>query len=233
VPSSAGLWRVDETVGAVTEGDFQFSARVTAGFASTFDAGVLLLWLDERRWAKLCFEFSPAGEPMVVSVVCRGVSDDANAFAVRGRSVWLRVSRVDRVYAYHASLDGRAWQMIRVFVLDDETSRDKIGFEGQSPTGEGCSVTFDEIRFLPKRVRLVPRSTRALTQPSASSTTDLAGCRLRKSQSTSGPTSGTLRRTTRPLSRATPLSCARSKFSWTRVVPWARSLCGSTWKSRG
>jgi uncharacterized protein len=152
VPSSAGLWRVDETVGAVTEGDFQFSARVTAGFASTFDAGVLLLWLDERRWAKLCFEFSPAGEPMVVSVVCRGVSDDANAFAVRGRSVWLRVSRVDRVYAYHASLDGRAWQMIRVFVLDDETSRDKIGFEGQSPTGDGCSVTFDQIRFLPERL---------------------------------------------------------------------------------
>jgi regulation of enolase protein 1 (concanavalin A-like superfamily) len=194
VPSSAGLWRVDEAVGAVTvlaqphtdifidpgngsadagagaalnaesmlnavtllgdvpEGDFQLSARVTVGFASTFDAGVLLLWLDERRWAKLCFEFSPAGEPMVVSVVCRGVSDDANAFVVPSRSVWLRVSRVDRVYAYHASLDGRAWQMIRAFVLDDETSRDKVGFEGQSPTGDGCSVTFDEIRFLPERL---------------------------------------------------------------------------------
>jgi regulation of enolase protein 1 (concanavalin A-like superfamily) len=82
-------------LGDVTEGDFQLSARVTAGFASTFDAGVLLLWLDERRWAKLCFEFSPAGEP---------------------------------------------------------TSRDKIGFEGQSPTGDGCSVTFDEIRFLPERL---------------------------------------------------------------------------------
>jgi regulation of enolase protein 1 (concanavalin A-like superfamily) len=192
VPSSAGLWRVDETFGVVTVsaqphsdifidpgggpadagaavnaesmlnavtllgdvpvGDFQLSARVTVGFASTFDAGVLLLWLDERRWAKLCFEFSPAGEPMVVSVVCRGVSDDANAFAVGGRSVWLRVSRVDRVYAYHASLDGTAWQMIRVFVLDDETSCDKIGFEGQSPTGDGCSVIFDEIRFLPERL---------------------------------------------------------------------------------
>ena len=194
VPSSAGLWRVDEAVGAVhvsalphsdifidpgngsadagagtalnaesmlnavtllggaPAGDFQLSARVTVDFASTFDAGVLMLWLDERRWAKLCFEFSPAGEPMVVSVVCRGVSDDANAFTVPGRSVWLRVSRVDRVYAYHASLDGRAWQMIRVFILDDETSRDKIGFEGQSPTGDGCSVTFDEIRFLSERL---------------------------------------------------------------------------------
>lgn len=139
-------------LGDAPEGDFQLSARVVPGFASTFDAGVLLLWLDERRWAKLCFEFSPAGEPMVVSVVCRGVSDDANAFRVAGRSVWLRVSRVDRVYAYHASLDGMAWQMIRVFVLNDDTSRDKIGFEGQSPTGDGCSVTFDEIRFRPERL---------------------------------------------------------------------------------
>jgi regulation of enolase protein 1 (concanavalin A-like superfamily) len=192
VPSSAGLWRVDEAAGAVTvaaqphsdifidpgsggadagaalnaesllnaatllgdapAGDFQLSARVTVDFASTFDAGVLLLWLDERRWAKLCFEFSPAGEPMVVSVVCRGVSDDANAFTVPGRSVWLRVSRIDRAYAYHASVDGSTWQMIRVFILDEETSDDKVGFEGQSPTGDGCAVTFDLIRFRSERL---------------------------------------------------------------------------------
>jgi uncharacterized protein len=139
-------------LGVPPDGDFQFSARVTVGFASAFDAGVLLLWLDERRWAKLCFEFSPAGEPMIVSVVCRGVSDDANALVVPGRSVWLRVSRIDRTYAYHASLDGKAWQMIRVFILGDHTSGDKIGFEGQSPTGDGCAVTFDEIRFRPERL---------------------------------------------------------------------------------
>jgi hypothetical protein len=90
---------------------------------------------------------------MVVSVVCRGVSDDANAFRVPGRSVWLRISRIQRAYAYHASLDGMSWQMIRVFVLSDEgTSLDMIGFEGQSPTGGGCSATFDEIRFLPERL---------------------------------------------------------------------------------
>jgi regulation of enolase protein 1 (concanavalin A-like superfamily) len=139
-------------LGEAPTGDFQLSARVTVGFGATFDAGVLMLWLDERHWAKLCFEFSPAGEPMVVSVVCRGVSDDANAFTVPGRSVWLRVSRIDRVYAYHASLNGRAWQMVRVFALADETSRDRIGFEAQSPTGDGCSVTFDQIRFLPERL---------------------------------------------------------------------------------
>jgi regulation of enolase protein 1 (concanavalin A-like superfamily) len=134
-------------------GDFQLSARVTVDFASTYDAGVLLLWRDERHWAKLCFEFSPAGDPMIVSVVCRGVADDANAFVVAGRTVWLRVSRMGRVYAYHASLDGETWQMIRAFVLLDETTGDRIGFEGQSPTGEGCTATFDDIRFLRARLR--------------------------------------------------------------------------------
>jgi regulation of enolase protein 1 (concanavalin A-like superfamily) len=139
-------------LGDVPEGDFQLSARVTVGFAATFDAGVLLLWLDERHWGKLCFEFSPAGESMIVSVVCRGVADDANAFTVPSRSAWLRISRIDRAYAYHASLDGKAWQMIRVFAFDDQAPRARIGFEGQSPTGDGCSVTFDEIRFLPERL---------------------------------------------------------------------------------
>ncbi|MEU5906219.1 DUF1349 domain-containing protein [Micromonospora sp. NPDC047467] len=134
------------------EGDFQFSARVTVAFGATFDAGVLLLWRDERCWGKLCFEFSPEAEPMIVSVICRGVADDANAFVVADRSVWLRVSRIGRVYAYHASLDGRTWQLIRVFGFDGETSRDRIGFAGQSPTGEGCGVTFDEIRFRAERL---------------------------------------------------------------------------------
>jgi uncharacterized protein len=139
-------------LGEAPEGDFQLSARVSVDFAATFDAGVLLLWTDERHWGKLCFEFSAAGEPMIVSVVCRGVADDANAFVVPGRTAWLRISRIDRVYAYHASLDGSTWQMIRVFTLNDQTSGDRIGFEGQSPTGDGCTATFDQIRFLPERL---------------------------------------------------------------------------------
>ena len=90
-------------------GDFQLSARVTVDFVAQYDAGVLLIWIDERHWAKFCFEFSPAAEPMVVSVVTRDVSDDANAFVVPDRSVWLRMSRVDHVYAFHASTEGRTW----------------------------------------------------------------------------------------------------------------------------
>lgn len=139
-------------LGLPPAGDFQLSARVTVDFQAQYDAGVLLLWADEQHWGKFCFEFSPAAEPMVVSVVTRGVSDDANAFVVPQRSVWLRVSRIDRVYAYHASTDGTTWQMVRVFSLGDAVSDHQVGFEAQSPTGDGCTVTFDGIRFTQQRL---------------------------------------------------------------------------------
>ncbi|RSM85726.1 DUF1349 domain-containing protein [Kibdelosporangium aridum] len=135
-------------LGTPPPGDFQLSARVTVDFTSTFDAGVLLLWFDERHWAKLCFEFSPSGDPMVVSVVNRDVADDANAFIVDGNTVWLRVSRIAHTYAYHASLDGQTWQMIRYFVLGNPSDAATIGFEAQSPTGDGCTVTFHDVRFV-------------------------------------------------------------------------------------
>jgi regulation of enolase protein 1 (concanavalin A-like superfamily) len=139
-------------LGVPPDGDFQFSARVTAEFASTYDAGVLLLWIDDRHWGKLCFEYSPDGEPMIVSVVARGVSDDANAFVVDGRAVWLRVSRMDHAFAYHASLDGKTWRMIRFFTIDDTSTPASIGFEAQSPTGDGCVVSFEDIHFTRERL---------------------------------------------------------------------------------
>ena len=126
------------------EGDFTLSARVQVAFASSFDAGVLLLYGDESRWAKLCFEYSPQREPMVVSVVTRGVSDDANGVVIDGDTVWLRVARVGSAYAFHSSLDGETWSFARHFALEGEL---EVGFVAQSPTGEGCTVSFDEIRF--------------------------------------------------------------------------------------
>jgi regulation of enolase protein 1 (concanavalin A-like superfamily) len=98
---------------------------------------------------------------MVVSVVTRGVSDDANAFLVADRSVSLRISRLGHVYAFHASTDATTWQLVRVFTLGDtpaDTPADtvaghRIGFEAQSPTGDGCTVTFDRIGFVAERLQ--------------------------------------------------------------------------------
>ncbi|HST82981.1 MAG TPA: DUF1349 domain-containing protein [Kineosporiaceae bacterium] len=139
-------------LGRPPEGDFQLSALVTVDFQAQYDAGVLFLWSDDKHWAKLCFEFSPAAEPMVVSVVTVDRSDDANAFVVDDRSVWLRMARVDGVYAYHASTDGKKWQLVRVFSLGDAVAEHTIGFEAQAPTGDGCTVTFDQIHFTQQRL---------------------------------------------------------------------------------
>src|SRR5699024_6132347 len=112
--------RQDATsLGFTPEGDFQFSARVEVpGPRTTFDAGVLTLWVDSQYWAKLCFEYSPQGTAMVVSVVTNGYSDDANSWLVDGDAVYLRICRIGPAYAFHASADGHTWDFVRLFRLD-------------------------------------------------------------------------------------------------------------------
>lgn len=128
--------------------DFTLSARVTVRFASVFDAGVLLLHLSERRWAKLCYEFSPQHKPTAVTVVTRGISDDSNSFETAGGPLWLRITRSGRAWAFHASEDGSWWRLLRYFTLG-EASGARVGFLAQSPTGQGCTAVFDNISYKP------------------------------------------------------------------------------------
>jgi hypothetical protein len=130
------------------QGDFVLSARAEVDFKQTFDAGVLALWQNGTTWAKLCFEYSPQGYPMVVSVVTRGVSDDCNSIVVAGTSVWLRIAHIGRAYAFHASSDGASWQFVRYFAFGEGTVL-SVGFEAQSPLGEGCTARFTDVRFSP------------------------------------------------------------------------------------
>lgn len=139
----AGRW-----TGLPGKDDFTFSARVTVAFASTFDAGVLLLYLSERRWAKLCYEFSPQRKPTAVTVVTRGTSDDSNSFETAGGPLWLRITRSGRAWAFHASADGAYWQLLRYFTLG-EASGARVGFLAQSPTGAGCTAILDSVTYKP------------------------------------------------------------------------------------
>jgi regulation of enolase protein 1 (concanavalin A-like superfamily) len=127
------------------EGDFMLSATVTVPFASTFDAGVLLAFVDSTHWAKLCFEYSPQGQPMIVSVVNKGDSDDCNSVIIAGNTVHLRLTHVSRAFAFHYSTDQRFWHFVRYFNLGVEGAT--AGFSSQSPTGEGCTATFENIQF--------------------------------------------------------------------------------------
>ena len=50
-------------LGTPPAGDFQFSARVTVDFQAQYDAGVLLLWSDERNWAEAASSTRPRQKP--------------------------------------------------------------------------------------------------------------------------------------------------------------------------
>lgn len=147
--AAAPMLNAPALVGAVA-GDFILQARVSVDFGATFDAGVLMLYADDRCWAKLCFELSPQGLPMVVSVVTREHSDDCNSRTVDGADLWLRVSRLGSAFAFHSSSDGHRWELVRHFGLTQANV--SVGFEAQSPLGEGCAATFTGIRFEPARL---------------------------------------------------------------------------------
>jgi regulation of enolase protein 1 (concanavalin A-like superfamily) len=126
--------------------NFTLSAKVTVAFQSTFDAGVLFAYLNDDTWAKLCFEYSPQNEAMVVSVVTRRRSDDCNSTVIGGRSVYLRIYRQADALAFHYSTDGQTWRFVRFFTIGSLDAL-RIGFAAQSPTGPGCQVNFSEIDF--------------------------------------------------------------------------------------
>jgi uncharacterized protein len=136
---------------APSSGDFLLSARVTVDFRARFDAGALLLYAGSDSWAKLCFEYAPLNVATVVSVVTRGLSDDCNSYPAEGNSTWLRIARRGGAFAFHSSSDGESWRLVRHFALSpvDEVA---VGFLAQSPEGDGCTTTFDSIRYRRERL---------------------------------------------------------------------------------
>ncbi len=150
-PQRTAIWSNAPRLLFTPTGDFVLQARVSVAFAATYDAGVLLLYGAEQVWAKLCFEFSPQAEPMIVSVVTRDFSDDCNSAIVPDQSVLLRVARIGPAFAFHWSIDGGFWRLVRHFTLPGADSV-AAGFASQSPTGEGCEARFSKIAFAARRL---------------------------------------------------------------------------------
>lgn len=134
-------------------GDFVFQTKVELEFQSTYDAAALLVYENENVWAKLALENSdlPCKKPAVVSVVTNRISDDCNGPARDANFVWFRISRVDDCFGFHYSVDGVEYQMVRVFTLPVGKTV-KVGFEAQSPKGEGGYRYYSEISLENKRI---------------------------------------------------------------------------------
>lgn len=62
----------------VPEGDFIFSAKVSAAFAETpYDGGALIVYVDSKNWGKLLFERFKSGKIGIATTVSKGSGDDA------------------------------------------------------------------------------------------------------------------------------------------------------------
>jgi len=131
--------------------DYVLSTKVTVDFKSKWDAGALMVWADDHHWAKLSFELSPSKQPTMVTVVTRGPSDDCNSIPISGNSVYLRIAKSGPAYVFYSSADGKSWQVLRVFSLGDGLKA-RVGFESQSPAGDGTEVVFSEIKYSNRKI---------------------------------------------------------------------------------
>ena len=129
--------------------DWQLSAKVTVDHKYLFDAGTMFVHQSKNDWCKLCFEYSPEKVPVVVSVVTRDISDDANGPPItNSNNVHLRVSKYASVIAFHYSIDaGKYWTLHRAFSMRDMDAPMSVGFLAQAPTGDSCTAIFSEVEF--------------------------------------------------------------------------------------
>ncbi len=125
---------------------FQLSARVEVNFQTSFDACGLLLYQDDKSWAKLCFELSPQNSPTIVTVVNRTVSDDCNSTSIERSDVYLRIVKLQHAIAFHYSLDSKYWHLVRYFRLEQNRNIE-VGFTSQSPLGNACYTRVSEINY--------------------------------------------------------------------------------------
>jgi uncharacterized protein len=127
------------------KGDFVITTRLEAEMKSEYDSGCLMLMSNDTNWAKLCFEFSNR-VPIIVSVVTRDYSDDCNSEKVEVKSPYLRADRLKNCFSFHYSNDGKNWKLIRYFGMN-AGNEIKAGVVAQSPSGQGCRVSFDFLEY--------------------------------------------------------------------------------------
>jgi regulation of enolase protein 1 (concanavalin A-like superfamily) len=132
-------------------GDFSAVVHLRAGLVGFGDAGAITVRDSPVSWAKLCMERSPVGDVSIVSVVTRGVSDDSNGELLGTPECWLRITRKERVFGMHHSIDGSAWRFARTFTIDTGDPV-MVGIQAQAPYGGGCWVEFDHFTISPETV---------------------------------------------------------------------------------
>lgn len=114
------------------DGDFVMKVKVSHDFKNIYDSASVMIMKDLECWAKACFEYTDFNTHAVVSVVTNGSSDDANGCNLEGTTAWLQICRVGNDFAFHYSVDGEHFYMMRYFYLPVD-SVIKVGLLAQAP----------------------------------------------------------------------------------------------------
>ncbi len=126
--------------------DFVFSAIIQHPFNNKWDGGALILEADKENWIKFCFEKDYTGAKRVVSVVTKGISDDANSIELPGDKAHFKMAKkADTVYLYVATT-GNDWFLVRAINFKFNNSL-KLGLLAQSPEGKTNTVTFSNVKY--------------------------------------------------------------------------------------
>jgi regulation of enolase protein 1 (concanavalin A-like superfamily) len=132
-------------------GDFVMKVKVELEFKDVYDSATIMVMENLQVWAKLCFEYTEFNTHAVVSVVTNGMSDDANGNNVEGNELWLQMTRVGQSFAFHYSVDGKRYEMVRYFHLP-VGDKVKVGFVPQAPSGEGGDRIYSQFSLESKTV---------------------------------------------------------------------------------
>lgn len=129
------------------EGDFIFSARVSARFGETpYDGGALIIYADSKNWGKLLFERFKSGKIGIATTVSKGQGDDAYHGTRDSNHQYLKIVRHDSSYIFYTSQDGKDWNFVRHFELKSQAPV-HIGFTAQAPVAESFSASFSEVKY--------------------------------------------------------------------------------------
>lgn len=131
---------------------FTLTAKVTPTFLKTYDAGTLYIYVREDLWLKLALEMDERGRTRMVTVRTIGTSDDNNHDVVEAKSVFMKISSDTRTVGFYYSLDGRSWQLLRLF-RNDYPASIWVGVSTQSPIGEGTSAQFEDVSLTKQSIR--------------------------------------------------------------------------------
>lgn len=131
----------------VPEGDFIFSAKVSAKFGETpYDGGALIVYADSKNWGKLLFERFKSGKIGIATTVSKGSGDDAYHGTRDTNHQYLKIVRHDSSYIFYTSQDGKDWNFVRHFELKS-TAPVHIGFTAQAPMAEMFTANFSEVKY--------------------------------------------------------------------------------------